>query len=263
MLKNLFHTSLLILFLGLYSIAATAQRVMVEGTPTMKDDFPKKIGNLRLSVNFIGMRKIKTNETKTDSIKIMNTWNQKMILSFQHLPAYLSMKAIPSELEPNKTGIIICTFDGSKRNDWGYFIDKVQLTTNDSLIPKKVISVTSTVEEYFPPMTSDDSATAPRIKFSEEKFDWGKIKSYDKKNHDFIITNEGKKPLALHRAKSNSSSTALHLEKTILQPGENTKLSVDYDCSEQTGNDSRTITIISSDPFRPVVTLTVACEIER
>ena len=173
------------------------------------------------------------------------------------------MKAIPAELEPNKTGIIVCTFDGSKRNDWGYFIDKIQLNTNDSLIPKKMLSVTSTVEEYFPPMTADDSASAPRIKFSEEKFSWGKIKANEKKNHDFIISNEGKKPLALHRAKSNSSNTALHLEKTLLQPGENTKLSVDYDCSQQTGSDSRTITVISSDPLRPVVTLTVECEVEK
>src|SRR5947208_1332808 len=98
MRMKVFGKLLFIFIPSFYCIAADAQKVMVYGTPTMKDDFPKKIGNLRLSVNFIAMRKVKTNEVKTDSIKIMNTWDKKMTLAFQHLPAYLSMKAIPAEL---------------------------------------------------------------------------------------------------------------------------------------------------------------------
>ena len=82
MIKNLLRVSFFLLTIFL-PLIVSAQKVMVEGTPTMKDDFPKKIGNLRLSVNFIGMKKIKTNEVKSDSIKIMNTWNRKMTLSFQ------------------------------------------------------------------------------------------------------------------------------------------------------------------------------------
>ncbi len=234
---------------------------MVNGTPTTEDNFPKKIGNLRLSVNFIGLRKIKTNEIKTDSIKIMNTWDKKMTLSFQYVPAYLSMKVVPAELAPGETGTIICSFDGAKRNNYGYFVDKVQLNTNDTLIPKKMISVTATVEEYFQPMNSDDSAAAPRIKFSEEKINLGKIKAGEKKDHDFIISNEGKKPLAIHNAKSNGSNALVHLDKNVLQPGENAKLSLSYNGASTQGKDSKTITIISSDPFRPVVTLTVDCEI--
>ncbi len=240
-----------------------AQRVMVEGTPTMKDDYPKKIGNLRLSVNFIALRKVKTNEVKTDSIKIMNTWDKKMTLSFQYVPAYLMMKATPSELEPGATGMIVCSFDGSKRNNYGYFIDKVQLNTNDTVIPKKMISVTATVEEYFPPMTAEDSGAAPRIKFSEEKVNLGKVKSGDKKDHDFIISNEGKKPLTIHTAKSSSANAIVHLEKNLLQPGETAKLSLNYSSPETPGNDNKTIIVISSDPFRPVVSLNIECEIEK
>lgn len=260
-LKRLFRFLFIVLIISGTHINSIAQKVMVEGTPTMDDNFPKKIGNLRLSVNFIGMKKIKTNETKTDSIKIMNTWDKKMTLAFQYVPSYLSMKAIPAELQPNETGIIICTFDGSKRNDFGYFIDRVQLNTNDSLIPKKLISVTATVEEFFPPMTAEDSATAPRLKFSEEKFNWGIVKATDKMNHDFILTNEGKKPLTIRKARSNSACTIVHLEKNQLEPGESVKLTVDYNCTEQRGKISQLITVISSDPFRPTVTLTVECEV--
>lgn len=246
----------------LFSICTNAQKVIVEGTPTMKDDYPKKIGNLRLSVNFISMRKVKTNEVKTDSIRIMNTWDKKMTL-LQYVPLYLTMKAVPAELEPNATGIIVCSFDGSKRNNWGYFIDKIQLNTNDTLIPKKLISVTATVEEYFPPMTSEDSASVSRIKLSEEKFNWGKIKPNEKVNHDFTISNEGKKPLAIHKVKSDGSNTVVHLDKNLLQPGETAKLTVDYTGSEISGKDNKTITVISSDPFRPAVTLSVECEVEK
>lgn len=55
---------------------------------------------------------------------------------------------------------------------------------------------------------SSSSEEKPRVKVGESSFDFGKIKVSEKKEKDFIIKNEGLKPLQLFNISSNCGCTA-------------------------------------------------------
>jgi hypothetical protein len=226
------------------------------------DKFGSSIGNLKFTSNRFTFAPIKNNVSKTDTIRMRNDWNKTMTLSISKLPDYLKAEVIPASLEPGKEGMLICTYDAKARNDWGMVMDRFTLVTNDSLTPQKQISIAAMIEEYFPKMTSADSANAPRVKFTEKMFDFGTIKQGDVPHKDFTFTNTGKSPLIIHKTKTSCGCTTAKTDKTTVAPGDQATVKVDYNSAHKKGKDSKTITVITNDPFTPSVVLTIKTEIE-
>ena len=236
----------------IYSFPAFSQSMIVSTEATVKDKYPKKIGNLRLSANVLAMLTVKSNASKSDTIKIFNAWNQPMTVGFSKVSLHIKMEAVPGKIEPGKTGFVICHYDAAKKNDYGFVMDKIILQTNDSLQPNKTVSITANIEEYFPPMNSLDSANAPRAGFTESRFDFGKVNQGEKVQHNFEIKNTGKKELLIRKTKSSCGCTVSQLEKTTVPPGESTFIKVTFNSSGRQGKEDRDITVITNDPFKPV-----------
>lgn len=226
------------------------------------DKFGSVIGNLKFTSNHFAFVPIKNNMSKTDTLRMRNDWSKTMTLSVSGVPTYMKVEVIPTSLEPGKEGMIICTYDAKARNDWGFVQDRFTLSTNDSLTPQKQIIVSAQIEEFFPKMTSADSANAPRINFAEKSYDYGKIKQGEMVHKDYTFTNTGKRELVIHKTKASCGCTASKPDKLAVAPGETSVIKVDFNSSGKNGKQSKTVTVITNDPITPSVVLTIKGEVE-
>lgn len=168
---------------------------------TPADEYPTQLGNLRFKTPSIGFNNVYTTEVKTDTVRMYNDWDKPMNLSVGTLPDYLTVKIIPEVLKPKQKGVIIVSYDGGKRNDYGYVNDRFILKTNDSIQPEKMISISANITEDFSKLTPEELQKAPKIKFDNTTYDFGTVKEGTKVEHDFKFTNEGENDLFIRKVK--------------------------------------------------------------
>jgi hypothetical protein len=242
--------------------AGVANKPVVTQPQKPVDKFGSVIGNLKFTSNHFAFVPIKNNVSKTDTLRIRNDWNKTMTFTLTGVPAYIKAEVVPTSLEPGKEGLIVCTYDAKARNDWGFIQDRFTLSTNDSITPQKQIIVSAQIEEFFPKMTSADSANAPRINFAEKIYDYGTIKQGTMAHKDYTFTNTGKSNLIIHKTKASCGCTASKPDKLTVAPGETSVIKVDFNSSGKHGKQSKTVTVITNDPITPSVVLTIKGEVE-
>ncbi len=227
------------------------------------DLFPVILGNLRMESSQFNFGNTKTTEIRTDTIKVLNVWNKNMNLSFKDVPEYISAKAIPEVIKPNKEALIIISYDVNKRNEFGYVYDRLVLMTNDSSQAEKTINVTQSINEDFSKMTPEQLAKAPKIKFENTNFDFGSAKQGDKVECSFIFKNEGENDLFIRKVKASCGCTATNPEKTILKKGEESKINATFNTSGKEGKQYKSVTVICNDPVSSTVTLSIQGNVEK
>ena len=235
---------------------------VMEKPKTVEDNYPQKIGDLRLKSNHIAFIKIYNNQTKSDSVEVINTTDAPMKIGFKDLPMHIKMKAVPEVLKPNQKGHIIATYDASKRNDWGFIMDRVDLILNDKSDGTFKLSISATIEEDFSSYTKEQLSNAPAIKFEDVSFDFGTIKQGDVATHEFKFTNEGKGDLVIRKTKASCGCTAVNPPNTVIKPGESSMIKVSFNSSGKSGKQNKTITVTTNDPKNYSILLTIKGEIE-
>ena len=240
----------------------TIQGIVIPRPKTNADIYPSQIGHLRMTTNHMAFQNIKSNEVKTDTIKIFNEWDKPMTFSFEKLPDHLKLEIHPATIESNKEGLLIGTYDAKLKKDFGFLMDGIVAITNDSIQAKKTFSISANIEEFFASMTKEDSVAAPKIEFKEKSFNYGKIKQGDTVHHEFVFINTGKKDLLIRKTKASCGCTISQPDKTILKAGESANIKVDFNSAGKHGKDTKSISVISNDPTNPSVILTISGEIE-
>jgi len=229
----------------------------------MTDRYPVVVGNMRMETSQFNFGNTKNTEIRTDTLNIINVWNRPMTLSFKDFPPYLTAKAIPETLKPNKEGIIILDYDVAKRNEWGYVFDRLMLYTNDSLQPNKTINISQNITEDFANMTAEQMAVAPKIKWDNTTFDFGTAKQGDKVECTFVFRNEGENDLIIRKVKASCGCTATNPEKTVLKKGEESKINATFNTAGKSGKQYKSITIISNDPVNSTTMLSIQGTLEQ
>ncbi|OYT17416.1 MAG: hypothetical protein B7C24_02570 [Bacteroidetes bacterium 4572_77] len=167
--------------------------------------------DLRLATSYLNYGNIKNTEERTKELKIINTGNADMSLSFKGMPVFASAQAVPAVLKPNEEGLILVTFDGSKIADkegkpvWGKQTNHFYLVINgeEDRSNRNLISIRSTIIEDFENLSEEELAIAPRIKFEEIVFDFDTIVKGDNVSHDFVYTNLGENDLEIRHVKAS------------------------------------------------------------
>jgi len=131
------------------------------------------------------------------------------------------------------------------------------LKTNDPKLLVKTIPVNAYIEEDFSGLTEEERANPPVIKVESSRFDFGKVTTGSKVSHDFIIRNEGTRDLVIRSTKASCGCTAIKPEKSVLAPGESSKVGIVFDTRGRTGKQHKTVTVITNDPSNHTVTLHV------
>ncbi|MCS7074764.1 MAG: DUF1573 domain-containing protein, partial [Bacteroidia bacterium] len=219
------------------------------------DWYPTKIGNLRFSSNHLSFGPVKTNSTDTTTVIVYNESSRTITVQDFKSPKYIVLSVSPKAIPPTQTAIIKATLDGKAAGDYGFITEQVKIFTDDSLEREKTLFASATIEEYFPPI--EDSTQIPQITFESLEYNFGKIRQGEKVSTDFVFKNTGKQDLIIRKTKSSCGCTVTESEKKVLKPGESSRIKVTYDSFNKSGNESKTVTVISNAPKNPVITLKI------
>jgi len=136
----------------------------VEPKPrTIEDDFPQVMGGLRVKYRAFNMGKIYNNISISREFEVYNQSDETINFSMEiGKPAYITVEVDPPALASLQKGVIKVTYDAKAKNDLGFMSDNVTLTTDEAEEYMKSFAVYANIEEYFPPLTPEELASAPR-----------------------------------------------------------------------------------------------------
>lgn len=102
----------------------------------------------------------------------------------------------------------------------------------------------------------------PRIRFEKSTHDFGRLRPDQKVTYDWVFRNEGDAPLEIGFTRSTCGCAASVVEDEQVPPGGSGTLRVSFDPAGQQGSVRKTLLVVSNDPIRPHVRLTLRADVE-
>lgn len=206
----------------------------------------------------INFEKIFTWQVVSDTIDFFNTCEETVTLDIQYKPSHIDVRFIPVEkIEPGQKGILIVTYDAPKKNDYGYNYESLILNINNSRNYANRLTVTANIIEDFSQLSKKELENAPVISLDRKEIHFGEIKQGEKVNCDFTLTNTGRSTLFIRKTKASCGCTAVTLGKKAIEPGKSTTIRATFDSSGKSGRQYKSITVITNDPPKPEIILTI------
>lgn len=223
-------------------------------------DFPYTFDVIKADENNIEFDNVNRGEHPVKKINIANTSSQPISPVVMHLPNYLKAQVSPTTIAPGKQGVITISLDSKKLRDYGLAQTSVYLGANpgDKVSPDKEITVSAVLLPSFAEMTESDLAKAPQIRLSQDNLDLGNFNGKSKKSGTVVIENVGREELDISSLQMFTTGISVKLNKTKLQPGEQTKLKVTADARliKKVRSKPRVL-MITNDPLKPKVIIEI------
>lgn len=229
----------------------------------ISDYYPFEDGALRYTTNHVAFGNIAPGEVKTQKMKIYNQTDKNITLqSFEQKP-YIATSLKPGTVIKAKDSLEVeVTYDATKVEDWDFVHDNVTINTDDTDRPQKRIYVSAKVQEDFSKMTPEQKANAAHIKWEKEEHDYGTINDKDAVTYNFKFTNTGKSDLIIRKVKASCGCTAPTPTKTTLKPGETSEVVVTFSPAGKSGQQQKSVTVVTNDPDKAVTNLVIKSNIQ-
>lgn len=232
-----------------------------EKTRTVADNYPRDLGNVRLTSSHLSFTRVEPNTQKEATLGIINASDKPANITFSRVPAHITIAAEPATLSPGAEGKIVATYDASKISDWGFVVDQVYIAVNGEQPKDSRLSVSATIEEDYSSYSQEQLASAPDIQFRETSFDFGEVKQGEKVEHTFQVRNEGKSNLVLRKVRTSCGCTASKPDKEVIQPGESANIPVSFNTRGRNGRQNQSITVYSNDPKKSTMLLRISATV--
>jgi hypothetical protein len=154
----------------------------------------------------------------------------------------------PATIKQGEKAKIIINYDASKKNDWGFVYDQISMILNDKKDKEYKLTVTATIEEDFTRWTIPQIQNAPTISLDRQIIEAGKIKQGEKKTYKVKLTNNGKSKLLIRKIDTGASVLLTADAPKEINAGASADLTVTFDTKGQSGEQSKSITLITNDP---------------
>ena len=230
---------------------------VLEREKSKQEIYGMKEGNLRYKTNTKSGYKFAPTTVLIDTFFFYNEWEDTMTFSYGNLPAALEISYLTPKIAPLEEGILVFRYNVAVKKDWGNVYDKFVVNTNDSARPDKSLYIIGEIYDDFASWTPEQMKKAPKVKMSEEEYKFGTAIEGESVEHTFTITNVGKSTLYIRKIKGSCSCTVVQPDKNELEPGESTSMKAIFRTHGKTGGQSRTSDVITNDPERPKITLTL------
>ncbi|MBL7873712.1 MAG: DUF1573 domain-containing protein [Cyclobacteriaceae bacterium] len=219
-------------------------------------------GGLRLKNSSFNLGKLYLNKpSETQNFEVLNGSESVIKFTTVDAPAYVKITT-PDSLNPGALGLIKIMYDASKRNEYGFLSDKINIHTTDSQNPIKSFSIYTTVEEYFPTASPETLAKAPAMLISNYAIDFARVRKGVKVENSIPFQNKGKTNLEIRSIQSNCSCVIAKTDKKTLKPGETAQFQITLLTEGRMGTQNKAVTIYSNDPRNPVQRITLSGYIE-
>jgi hypothetical protein len=233
-----------------------------EREKTLAELYPRTIGALRAKTNHISFSHMKTNEVTTKELELVNDTDKPIQVGFRRVPNHVNAVVEPETIPAHSKGLLSVTYNASQANTYGFTSHRIYLSIDGSNDYRASVGVSATLEEDFSVLTPEQLANSPAAKFSESAHDFGNMKQGEKKEHTFMLSNDGKSELIIRNVRSSCGCTAVAPAKKIIAPGESAPIKVTFDSRGKRGRQSKSITVITNDPKSPTNVLRVSCNVE-
>lgn len=232
-----------------------------EKARTVADNYPRDLGAIRLKSSHLSFTRVEPDTQKEATLGLLNVSDKPVKLSFNRVPAHITIAANPATLAPGAEGQIVATYDASKVDDWGFVVDQVYIAVNGEQPKDSRLSISATIEEDYSAYSAEQLASAPDIQFLETSYDFGEVKQGEKVAHTFRVSNEGKSNLVLRKVRTSCGCTASKPDKEVIQPGESANIPVSFNTRGRNGRQNQSITVYSNDPKKSTMLLRISATV--
>ncbi len=227
-------------------------------------EFPHVAGNFRFRTKFINMGNFTTNDTISYIVDLYNASEETVhLLAVETAANFLKFSFLADTILASSHTEMEVLYFGTNRKDIGYFTDTINILTSDEMMPKKPLIITSTVEDYFPPMTREELDSAPSMGITETLLDFGTVDKGKVETKAFKFRNSGASDLVIRKIISNCDCVTFTLSKDNYAPGEEGEISIHFDTRTRTGTEYKNITFFTNDPRYPARQLMVKINIRN
>ncbi len=218
---------------------------------TLDEIYRIPIGDLFFERNHSALGRLFINKVVTDTLTFINKGatpaNVKVnVAAYKHL----NVKIAPQTVKPNEFGKIIISYDPKLRNDWGFVADRISLDINGTIQSRTPITITASIEEDFSSLSPKDYENAPQVEFNTTLHNFGTVTEGEPAVFEFVISNKGKSDLIIRKVKASCGCTTVEPSKKVLKPGESSTLKASFRTNGYSGQQSKSITVITNDPKR-------------
>ncbi len=230
---------------------------------TVKDEtLSAANGNLKLRSSSFNLGKMYINkESAPAEFMVVNEGKDKIEFKEVVSPTYIKV-ITPVSLKAGERGVIKIQYDARAKKLFGFQSDNIELKTTDTANPTKSFPVYVTIEEFFPPLTIDESAKAPQLMVERSEVNFSRMKQGPVVENTVTIQNKGKKNLEIRYVQSNCTCVVARVDKEVMKPGEAATLTINVITEGRSGTQNKAVTIYSNDPRNPVQRITVTGYIE-
>lgn len=222
---------------------------------------PYQIGKIRLDCDEFVFPDAYRGEQPKLTFSIVNLSDRPYEPVLMHLPPYLKMEKDPQVLLKGKKGTVTLTLDTKQLIDLGLTQTTVYLSrfSGDKVSEENEIPVSAVLLPDFSAMTAKDKLNAPAIRLSQKDIDFStRLAKKKSASQDIVINNTGKMPLQISKLQVFNPAVGVSLKKTILKPGESTKLRVTiHDRNVSKKKHHLRILMITNDPSQPKVIINI------
>ena len=230
--------------------------------PTIEEMYRFNMSGVRFKSNTVNFGKVYKDQTATKQLECVNTLDKTVNVSFENIPAYVTVDNISFTLDPNEEKVLNFTLDGAKNLAWGHSYARINVLIDNEKQKNNMITVNSTMEEDFSKLTPEERANAAHIEFKSTTYDYGTIKQGEIVEHLFEFTNTGKTDLIIRNVKASCGCTAVKPEKSVLKPGETSSIKAVFNSRGRKGSQNKSISVITNDPDKPLHVLSLKGNIE-
>jgi len=245
---------------------ANAATLVLQLTGTVENDaatnnseFTVATGSLRLKSKSFSMGPVYVNtEATVRDFPVFNAGDTPVKVLGVTAPDYIKVDILPPVLVAGQAGLVQFTYDGRKRNTYGFLSDNIQFSTDDSIEPVKSFTLFASLEDYFPTPSAEELKTAPIAMVAEPTIDAGHYPPGATLERSVTIYNRGKKELKIKALVGNCSCITAVADKKSLRAGDSTKIHIQFKPQTRGGTQQKAVNIYTNDPRTPVQTVSVS-----
>jgi hypothetical protein len=217
--------------------------------------YPQTFGDLRSKNkrDFLFAQITSKQSTPSQTVEIANAGDADVNITFENVPEYIIVNAVPAALNPRQKGQITVSVNGEKRKTFGYSKDKITVKTGKS---REVFNVTSIVSEKI-----EQAEKFPAIEIVQSDIDLGKL-TVNKASGTVEIKNLGNADLVIKSFSTDNDAFSLVLKKELkIKSGKTGTIKLSAQ-NLQKGNNAAQIYISTNDPMKSLLKISVKAEVE-
>lgn len=224
-------------------------------------EYPYQIGDYYLSTDDIEYDDVNRGDTPQYVLYIFNSSKKSYRPELMHLPKYLSAKADPEVIRPNRVGRVLLTLDSQKLPAMGLTQTSIYLSRfmGDRVNKETEINVSATLLPDFLD-TPTQHALSPKLEIDSTHITLSLAGNKKKATSQLVLKNVGKTPLVISALQVYNPGISVSIGKRRIDSGDEQKLKISVSSNNNYFKGRRRILLITNDPDRPKIVIDVTIQ---